>query len=157
MDIILIVLAGVLLTIGFIGCIIPMLPGTPLSYLGILLLNFSSKAEFSTEFLVRWAIVVITVQGLNYFIPIWGTKVFGGSRMGVWGSMIGLLIGFFLGPWGIIFGAIIGAFVGELLSGKASKQAIRAAFGSFLGFLIGSISQLVVAGYLLYYYVEALL
>lgn len=157
MDILLIVFAGILLIIGFLGCIVPMLPGTPISYLGIIVLNFSSKAEFSTQFLIRWAIIVIAVQGLDYLIPIWGTKAFGGSKLGVWGSMIGLLIGFLLGPWGIIFGAIIGAFIGEILSGKASKQAIRAAFGSFLGFLIGSISQLVVAGYLLYYYFDALI
>lgn len=156
MDILLLVLAGILLLLGFFGCIIPMLPGTPLSYLGILLLHFSSKAEFSIHFLVRWALIVIAVQGLDYIIPIWGAKKFGGSKMGVWGSMIGLIVGFLFGPWGILFGPMVGAFIGELFAGKTSNMAIKAAFGSFVGFLLGTISQLTVAGFLIYYYVRAL-
>jgi len=95
---------------------------------------------------------------LNYFIPIWGTKKFGGSKKGVWGSMIGMLIGLFTGgPLGIIVGTVLGAFIGEMLAGKETSKAIRAAFGSFIGFMAGTISQLVVAGFLIYYYFEAII
>lgn len=157
MDIFLIILAGILLFLGLLGSILPVLPGTPLSYLGILLLHFTSKVEFSIEFLVLWAILVILVQVLDYIIPIWGTKKFGGSKFGVWGSMLGIIVGMFFGPLGIIFGPFIGAIIGELLAGKASKEAIKAGFGSFVGFLLGTISKLIVAGFLIYYYVEAII
>jgi uncharacterized protein YqgC (DUF456 family) len=157
MDILLIVLAGILLTVGFFGCFVPMLPGTPLSYLGIILLHLSSAVEFSMQFLVLWAVIVIAVQVLDYFIPVWGTKRFGGSKLGVWGSMVGVIIGLFLGPWGIVAGAFVGAFVGELLAGKTSRKAINAAFGAFVGFMLGTISQLIVAGFLIFYYVKALI
>jgi len=157
MDIFLIVLAGLFLLIGFVGCFVPLLPGTPLSYLGIILLHLSSKVEFSMQFLVLWAVIVIAVQVLDYIIPIWGTKKFGGSKLGVWGSMVGVIIGLFLGPWGIVAGAFVGAFAGELIAGKTSRKAIKAAFGAFVGFMLGTISQLIVACFLIFYYVKALI
>ncbi len=157
MEILLIVLAGILLIIGFLGCILPVIPGVPLSYIGILLLHFSPKVQFSSEFLIGWGIAVIAVQLLDYIIPIWGTKKFGGSKYGVWGSMIGMILGLFFGPWGIILGPFVGAVIGEMLAGKASNEAIRAGFGAFVGFLLGTISKLVVAGFLIYYYVEAVI
>jgi uncharacterized protein len=156
MDILLVVLAGLLLLLGLIGCIVPMLPGTPLCYLGIILLHFSSYAEFSIHFFIRWGVIIIIVQGLDYFIPIWGAHKFGGSKRGVWGSMIGMMIGIFIGPLGIILGAISGAFVGEMLAGKNTGTAIRAAIGSFIGFILGTISQVGGGGVLVYYYFEAL-
>jgi uncharacterized protein YqgC (DUF456 family) len=125
---------------------------------GIILLHFSSYAEFSIPFHILWAGISIIVQGLNYVIPIWGTKKFGGSKKGVWGSMIGMLIGLFLGgPLGIILGTILGAFVGEILAGKEAGKAIKAAWGSFIGFMAGTVTQLVVAGFLIYYYFEAII
>lgn len=157
MDIFLIILAGLFLAVGFFGCFVPMLPGTPLSYLGIILLHLSSAVEFSMQFLVLWAVIVIAVQVLDYFIPVWGTKRFGGSKLGVWGSMVGVIIGLFLGPLGIVAGAFVGAFVGELLAGKTSRKAINAAFGAFVGFMLGTILQLIVAGFLIFYYVKALI
>ena len=155
MDIFLIITAGLLLLIGFAGVILPLLPGLPLSYVGILVLHFSKAVEFSSEFLIFWAVVVVVVQAVDYFIPIWGTKKFGGTKRGVWGSAIGLVVGLFLGPFGIIVGPFVGAFLGELTANKSSKDALRAAWGSFVGILIGTSLKLIVAGFLIYYYVEA--
>ena len=157
MDILLITLAGILLIVGFIGCVLPVLPGTPLCYIGIILLHLSSRVEFSMSFLIFWGIVVIAIQVLDYLIPVWGTKKSGGSKWGVWGSMIGMIAGLFFGPLGIILGPFVGAVVGELLAGKNSTEAIRAGFGSFVGFLLGTVSKLIIAGFLIYYYVEALI
>jgi len=157
MDAFLIILSGLFLLLGFIGCIMPFLPGAPLSYLGILLLHFTSNVQFSTEFLILWAILVILVQALDYVIPIWGTKKFGGSKSGVWGSMLGLIVGLFFGPIGIILGPFVGAVMGELLTGRNKAEAFRAGFGSFVGFLLGTISNLIVSGFLIYYFVEALI
>lgn len=150
-------MAGILLLIGFAGVILPLLPGLPLSYVGILVLNFSKSVEFGSQFLIFWAIIVVLVQVLDYFIPIWGTKKFGGSKRGVWGSAIGLIIGLFFGPMGIILGPFVGAFLGELTANKSSKDALRAAWGSFVGILVGTSLKLIVSGFLIYYYAEAVL
>ena len=157
MDIFLIIMAGILLLIGFAGVILPLLPGLPISYIGILMLHFSKAVEFSPEFLTFWAVVVVVIQVLDYYIPIWGTKKFGGSKSGVWGSAIGLVVGLFFGPIGIILGPFVGAFLGELTANKSSKDALRAALGSFVGILVGTTLKLIVSGFLIYYYFEAIL
>ncbi len=157
MDIFLIITAGIFLLVGFMGSVLPVLPGTPLSYIGIILLHLSSKVELSTQFLIGWGLAVIAVQILDYAIPIWGAKKFGGSKLGVWGSIVGMLVGAFFGPLGITLGPFVGAMVGELMAGKAKRDALKAAFGTFVGFLLGTISKLIVAGLLIYFYVEALI
>ena len=96
------------------------------------------------------------IQVLDYFIPIWGTKKFGGTKIGVWGSVIGMIVGLFFAPLGIILGPFVGAIIGELIAGKETKLAIKAGFGAFIGFLFGTIAKLIVGGFLIYYYVEAL-
>ncbi|MDP4237935.1 MAG: DUF456 domain-containing protein [Bacteroidota bacterium] len=157
MDTFLIVLAGVFLIIGLIGCFFSKLPGTLLSYLGIIILHYTSIDEFSVHFFIRWGVLVIAVQGLDYFIPNWGNRKFGGSIRGVCGSMLGVLSGLFFGSWEIIIiGAIVGAFIGELFAGKESNKAIRYAFASFAFFILGTISQLIVAGILFHYYLNDL-
>lgn len=157
MDIFLIILAGIFVIVGFVGSVLPVLPGAPLSYIGILLLHLTDKVQFSTDFLILWLVIIILVQLLDYFVPIWGTKKFGGSKRGVWGSTLGLIVGMFIGPWGIVLGPFVGALLCELSENKSTKEAMRAAFGSFVGLLLGTISKLIVAGFMIYYYVEALI
>ncbi len=156
MDVFLIILAGLCLLVGLLGSVLPILPGAPLSYVGILLLHFTERAEFSTKFLVFWLVIVILIQVLDYIIPAWGTKKFGGSKKGVWGSMIGVVVGLFFGIWGVVIGPFVGAVLGELIDGKQTAAAIRAGFGSFLGFLIGTLSKIIVCAILIYYYIDAL-
>lgn len=156
MEIFLFVLAGLLMLIGLAGSVLPVLPGIPISYAGLIALHLTDKVQYSTTFLVIWAVVVVLIQVLDYYVPIWGTKKFGGSKGGVWGSTIGLVAGMFFGPLGIVFGPFVGALIGELLSGKQSKYALKAAFGAFVGFLIGTVSKLIVGGVFIYYFVVAL-
>ncbi|NLI71504.1 MAG: DUF456 family protein [Bacteroidales bacterium] len=155
METLLIILAFICIVVGIIGSILPVLPGVPLSYIGILLLHFTDKIQFSTQFLIFWAAMVIIVQLLDYYVPIWGTKKFGGSKRGIWGCAIGMVVGIFLGPWGIILGPFVGAIAGELSSGKQTQAAIKAGFGSFMGFILGIVSKLIVGGFLLYYAIGA--
>ena len=157
MDIILIIIAGLLLLVGFLGSILPVLPGIPLSYLGIILLHLTSIVQFSSKFLIILGTFVVIIQVLDFFIPAWGTKRTGGSKAGIRGSVIGLIAGFFMAPWGILIGPFAGALIGELLVGKTSEKAIKAAFGAFLGLLVGTIFKLILAGIMMYYYVEALI
>ncbi len=158
MDIFLISL-GIILTItGILGCVLPFMPGPPLNYAAILLLHFTSGFQFSNRFLIIWAIVTVAIVVLDYIIPVWGTKKFGGSKQGVWGSVIGLIAGmFFFPPLGIIIGPFIGAFAGELIAGKNSKDALKSGFGSFVGFITGTVLKLIVSGMMTWYFVKELI
>ena len=95
MDILLIILGAICLIVGLAGCIAPMLPGPPLSYVGLLLLHFTSQADFTTTELLVWLAIVIAVLLLDYFVPMLGTKYFGGSKWGSWGCVIGTIAGLF--------------------------------------------------------------
>jgi uncharacterized protein len=158
MDYVLIVLGIILMITGIMGCVLPLLPGPPLNYIGLLLLHFTDRFQFSTSFLILWAIVTAFVYGLDIVIPIWGTKKFGGSKRGVWGSVIGLVTGiFFFPPFGIIIGPFAGAVIGELTAGKNSVGALKAGFGSFIGFLAGTVLKLVASGVMTWYFGKELI
>jgi uncharacterized protein YqgC (DUF456 family) len=154
MDLLLLILAFLCLIIGFLGALLP-LPGPPLSFAGLLLLEFSTYADFSSTLLWSLGILTAVVTVVDYYIPIWGLKKFGGSKMGMWGSMIGLLVGMFLGPWGIFIGAFVGGLLGELVAGRDSATATRAAFGSFIGFLFGIVLKVALCGAMIWYAVVA--
>ncbi len=154
MDIFLLILALVCLITGFVGSIVPALPGPPLSWVGLLLLKFSRfGAGITWSWVFIFALVVILVTILDYVIPVWGTRKFGGTKAGIWGTTIGLFVGLFWSPAGIILGPFIGAFIGELLAGNTGQHSFKAAFGSFIGFLLGVGLKLIVctwiAGYCL--------
>ena len=169
MDIVLIILGALCLLAGLVGCVAPVLPGVPLSYLGLLLLHWTDRAQFTWQFLTIWAVIVVVIQVLDYLIPAWGTKKFGGTKYGVWGSTIGLFAGFFLGPLGIIIGPFVGAVLGELIyfnrhpqaapvQDKKTKfnRALRAGFGSFIGLLAGTLIKVVCCGVMIAYFVKEL-
>ena len=157
MDYILIVLGVIFLISGILGCVLPVLPGPPLSYAGLLFLHFTSKYHFETKFLIIWAIITAAVYAVDYIIPVIGTKKFGGSKWGVWGSVIGLVAGLFLfPPFGIIIGPFAGAVIGELSSGKDSGSAFKAGFGSFAGFMLGTLIKLIASGLMAWYFAKEL-
>ena len=138
MDIILLILAIILLLAGIAGCFLPILPGPPISFAALLLVNFTDYADFSTRFIVIMAIIALAVTILDFIVPIWTTKKFGGSKYGTWGAAIGLFLGiFFFPPVGLIIGPLIGAIIGELINGSSNRNAIVAGLGSFAGFLLG--------------------
>ena len=150
MDYLLLVSGLTCLVIGLAGAVLP-LPGPPLSFGGILLLHYSKFAEFSQNTIIAFGVITVLITALDYYIPIWGTKKFGGSKWGTIGSGIGLLVGMFLGPFGLFIGAFIGAFIGEYLSSKNQNIAFKAALGSFLGIIAGIVAKttlcLVMLGY----------
>ncbi len=150
MDVFLSSVGFIFIIIGLIGCFLPILPGPPLSFIGLIFLDLTEKSPFSAEMLWTWAAITIVVTALDYIVPVVGTKRYGGSKRGVWGSTIGLIIGLFMfPPFGIIIGPFVGAFIGELSSGKTTNErALRAALGSFIGFLVGTIFKLIASGWM---------
>lgn len=158
MDYVLILLGAIMMIIGIAGSVLPVLPGPPLSYLGLLFLHFTTNYQFSTFFLITWGAIALAVFLLDQVIPVWGTKQFGGSKYGIWGSLIGLLIGlFFLPPLGILIGPFLGAVVGELIAGKRSSQALQSGVGSLLGFLAGTVVKLIVSGMMCWYFMKEII
>lgn len=156
-DYILLILGIILMLIGIIGCVVPILPGPPLSFLGIILLHVSRFGQFTTSALITFAAITVAVTVLDYLVPIWGTKRFGGSKYGTRGATVGLIIGFFLGPTGIIIGPLIGAVVGELLFKDDMRYAIKAGFGSLLGFLTGIGLKLAASFIMTFYFIRELI
>jgi hypothetical protein len=156
-DYIFLILGIILMIVGIIGCLVPVLPGPPVSYIGLILLHVTRFGSFSSTVLITLAIVTITVTILDYVVPIWGTRKFGGSKYGARGATVGLVIGLFLGPAGIIIGPLLGAIVGELIFKDDMKYAIRAGFGSLLGFLTGVGLKLAASFVMTFYFAKELI
>ena len=158
MDIALIILGIICLITGLAGCILPMLPGPPVAYVGLILLHLTDGVSLSTTELLVGLLIVVVVQVLDYIIPMLGTKYSGGG--GKWanrGTLIGTLLGMFFLPWGIIIGPFVGAFMGATKDGMDNTQALKAGFGSLLGFLFGTVLKFVVCGYFAWVFIRELL
>jgi uncharacterized protein YqgC (DUF456 family) len=153
-DYLLLIFGILLIILGIIGCLVPVLPGPPLSFLGIIFLNFSRFADFTTSALVTLGAIAVAVSILDYIVPVWGTRKFGGSKYGTRGATVGLIIGLFLGPLGIIFGAFIGAFAGEMIFKDDINYALKASMGSLLGFLTGIGLKLAASLIMTYYFIK---
>jgi uncharacterized protein YqgC (DUF456 family) len=141
------VLAWLILIIAMVGSILPVLPGPPIAYGAVVLLDWSHGWVLTArEHLVVLAVIAIATA-LDFVVPAMGAKRFGASRLGVRLSVLGMLVGLVFPPWGLFLGAAAGAIAGELLSGKRDREALRAAFGVLAGTVAGTILKLaVVAG-----------
>ncbi|HEX8038332.1 MAG TPA: DUF456 domain-containing protein, partial [Chryseosolibacter sp.] len=123
MDQLWLILGVIFMVVGLVGCVLPFLPGPPLCYGALLLQQLQSDPPYSTKFLLWWGAITALVVAVDYLVPIYGTRKFGGTRYGVWGCVIGLIAGLWLGPLGLIAGPFIGAFVGELIGNAKSEDA----------------------------------
>lgn len=157
MEILFFIIAFVLIVLGIVGCIVPMLPGTPLSYAGILLLHFTNQVQFTTTQLIVWLIVVVILQVLDYITPMLGSKYSGGTTYGNRGCIAGTIVGLFFMPWGIIMGPFLGAVIGEMLGGRDLEHALKAGIGSMIGFVLGTLLKVIVGFYFLYEAIASLI
>ena len=137
MDIFLLFFGFVLVCLGIIGSFLPILPGPLTGWVGLLLLHFTKVIPMDWTFLGITLALGILIWILDYFIPAMGTKRFGGTKYGVYGTTIGLVIGLLSPiPFGIIIGAFFGALIGELIyDSKDTNRALKASFGALLGFI----------------------
>ncbi|MBE6318665.1 MAG: DUF456 domain-containing protein [Bacteroidales bacterium] len=157
MTIFLLILSVACVVIGVLGCVIPVLPGPPLSYVGLLLLHFSDKYEVNTTTLLVLLVLVIIVSLLDYLIPMWGSKYCGASKWGTRGSLIGTFIGLFFMPLGIILGPFLGALIGEKIGGSNTGKAVKSGFGTLLGLLAGIVFKCALCGYITWVFIETLI
>jgi uncharacterized protein YqgC (DUF456 family) len=136
MDIALIIISSLLMILGIAGSFLPVLPGPLTSWAGLFLLSFTDTVSISHKILIITFLIALGIYVLDYFIPAIGTKKFGGSKYGMIGTTLGLIVGILSPiPFGIIIGPFFGALIGELIYQNNGKTALRAAYGSLLGFL----------------------
>ncbi len=158
-DIVLLILGIGLILVSIIGSLLPVIPGPPVGFIGMLLLRFTpfvekSRLEAYDKLLWLFAFITIVVTVLDYIVPVWGAKRFGASRAGMIGSGIGVIGGLFFAPAGLIIGPFIGAVIGEMAAGKDERTSIRAGFGSFIGFLTGVLMKLIVCFLMAFYFFQ---
>lgn len=150
MNEVLLVISIICMVVAIIGSVVPVLPGPTLAWGALLILHLSGYAHFSTVFFIITAVVTAFTIVLDYIVPSWGTRKFGGTKWGTRGANIGIIVGIFMGPLGIVTGPFLGALVGELLYNARNrlnqdvKRAFKSAFGSFVGFLAGTGIKLIV-------------
>ena len=155
MDIFLTIVGFLFMLLGIIGSFLPVLPGPITGWVGLLLLHLTDAVPMNWTALIITLVIAVVVWVVDYFIPAIGTKKFGGSKYGVIGTMLGLLAGIlFFPPLGLIIGPFAGAFLGEMIHDSSdSSRALKAAFGSFIGFLSSTFLKFVTATAFLVYYV----
>ena len=149
MDIALSIIAFVMGLVGLVGVIIPVIPGTLLSYVGLVCVYFADGATVTITKLAIFGILSILVILLDYLLPGYFSKIFGGTKYGIWGATVGTILGIFFGVVGIILGPFVGAVAGEVLGAKSElSKAVKVGFGSLLAFFAGSGVKLIIGVYL---------
>jgi uncharacterized protein YqgC (DUF456 family) len=136
-----------IMLVGLVGTVVPGLPGMILIMGGIALFTFGSG--FSVVGVLQFAALMVLGligMGLNFLGNLIGAQKFGASRIGLLGAVVGLVIGLFtLGPFGIVIGPLIGAVAAELLKGRATRDAVRSGFGVLIGYIFGSLAEVLIA------------
>lgn len=155
LEVIIIITALLIAVVGLIGCIVPAVPGPPLNFIALLLIEIIIEDAFTTEFYLIWGAVTIATVVLDYVLPLLGAKAYKASGYGIWGSIIGMIIGIiFFPPFGMILGLFIGAVLGELIAGKEEWEALKVGTVTFLASMLMILVKLAVSGILTYYLVK---
>ena len=140
------ILCSVLMVVGLLGVVLPVLPGIPLSWLGLFIYALGTGFErISIATVVVFFILTVLTLVLDFAAPMLGARKYRASKLGVFGAFLGFTVGIFvLGFLGIILGPFIGAFLGELIARRKPKQALGSALGTFLGFIVGTLFKIIV-------------
>jgi uncharacterized protein YqgC (DUF456 family) len=156
---VLIVFGFILLAAGIIGCVLPVIPGPPLSYAALILLSIAWKWEaFTPTLLIVLGLCTVVVTVLDYLLPILISKKKGAGKAGIWGSLIGMVAGIvFFPPFGVIIGTFVGAVLGELIFSNRPDSALKAGWGVFLGTMLGIVLKLGVSGVIAFFFTRAVL
>jgi uncharacterized protein len=141
---IIIYLGAILVILGIIGSIVPMIPGPLFSFAGIALLLFMKSPDASLiRHLIVFGVFLVFLTIGHYLFPVWGAKIAGSSKNGMYGAIIGAIIGIFFTPLGILIGAMIGAIIGEYYSKKTMLESLKAGLGIVLGSAVILVAQIV--------------
>ncbi|MGD0662908.1 MAG: DUF456 domain-containing protein [Syntrophorhabdales bacterium] len=140
------VITLLIMAIGLVGTVLPVIPGILLIYAGYLLYGFATGWQaYGLAAIVGWSVVTALVLLLDVFAGAIGARKYGATRFGTWGSLIGGVIGALAAGFpGLILGPFVGATAGELLRGRSHREALRSGWGTFLGFMAGSVIKIAI-------------
>ncbi len=158
LEITVIIIGSILIFLGLAGSLLPILPGPPLSFIGLLLLALvrTFPSPLTPTLVIVMGLLTMAVVAADYIIPVWGAKRYGASKWGLWGSVAGMVIGILFSPWGMLLGGLVGAVVAEWLVYREAGQALKAGWGVIVGALLGTVLKLVLSAVMAYYFVRAL-
>ena len=155
-DIAFIVLGAILLVLAFIGCVVPVVPGPVLAFAGLLCARGIAPHDTpSTRTLAVALAFVVVVIVLDYVVPAMGARKFNCGKLGVFGCVVGTIVGLFFMPIGLLVGPFLGAMIGELIAGKEVRQSLKGAFGAFIGYAAGILLKLICCGSLAAMFMQA--
>ncbi|HMW13120.1 MAG: DUF456 domain-containing protein [Chitinophagales bacterium] len=157
---ILISIGIILLVIGLVSCVLPPLPGPPIAYIALLIaaISLNKTQDLPNWLLIVYAIITVFILIIDNFIPVWSTKKFGGTKAGIRGCFIGIVIGIIFSPFGgisIILCPFLGAIIGEIVDGQSLSIAVKSGIGSFIGFLLTSGIKIILVLFMCYHYFKA--
>ncbi len=141
-----IIVCAILMLAGIVGSFVPVLPGVPLAWVGLLVYAWVTGFERIPILLVAifFVLTALTVT-LDVMAPMLGARRYRASKFGIVGAFVGLIVGIIFIPYvGIIVGPLAGAFLGELIRVRQPKLALKAALGALVGFVAGTLFKLVV-------------
>lgn len=154
LEIILISLGLIIAILGLIGCIVPGIPGPPLNLVALLLLEIATGGSYSINFYITWGLITVATIILDYIFPIISAKKFKASNYGIWGSVIGMIIGIvFFPPFGMITGLFLGAILGELIAGRKGADAMKVGLVTFFSTLLMIVFKFSASAMMTYYFV----
>jgi len=152
------VLAGILILLGLLGTILPMLPGVPLVFAGMLLAAWAGDfAQVSVWTIVLLGVLTVIAVVLEVVASAIGTRRTGASWLAFAGAALGTVVGFFGGIVGLVLGPFVGAVIGEWLATRNMPQATRAGVGAAIGFIVGTAAKLALCFAMLGIFVTAVL
>lgn len=137
------VLAAILIIVGIVGTVLPVLPGVPIVFGGMLLAAWADHfAHVGTFTLILLGVLAALALAVDLVAGMLGAQRVGASRYAVIGATLGTLIGVFLGVAGLLLGPFVGALAGELVAGGTLRKATGVGVGAWLGFLVGAVAKL---------------
>jgi uncharacterized protein YqgC (DUF456 family) len=137
------VLAVVLIVVGFVGTIVPALPGVPLVFAGMFVAAWADGFQHvGVWWLVGLGVLTVIALAVDFLAGLAGAKRVGASRMALIGAAVGTIVGIFFGIPGLLLGPFLGALIGELVAGGTLKRATGVGVGAWVGFLIGTVLKL---------------
>jgi uncharacterized protein len=152
------ILGSVFVVVGFIGCVIPAIPGPLLGYVGLILVAIPGAwGLIPVWLLILLGVAAVAVTVLDNVLPALSSKKAGAGKAGVWGSILGMIAGSFFTPIGTIIGAFVGALLGEMIFNRENDKPLKAALGVFKGTMLGILMKLVVTGIIAYYFVRSVI
>ena len=146
LQILLWLLGALLIVAGFAGLILPMLPGIPLVFAGLVLLAWAESFTYVGGLtLALLGVLALLSYGIDLLASALGAKRFGASPRAVAGAAIGAFVGIFFGLPGILLGPFVGAVIGEFSGRTTLKAATHAGVGATLGLLFGALLKIALA------------